>query len=55
MIKKKIREMNKNNILQQMIKEGYKKVDIEQMKGDSCDLQPYMKQLNVNDGRMKFK
>jgi hypothetical protein len=55
LVKKKIREMNKNNILQQIVQEGYKKVDIEQMKEDSFNLKQYMKDLNVYDARMKFK
>ena len=47
--------MNKNDILQQIVKEGYKKVDIQTMKDDSFNLKPYMKELNVFDARMKFK
>ena len=55
LVKTKIREMNKNDILQQIVKEGYKKVDIQTMKDDSFNLKPYMKELNVFDARMKFK
>ena len=54
LVKNHIREMNKNNILQQIVHEEYKKVDIEQMKNDSFYMKPYMKDMNVHDARFKL-
>ena len=55
LIKKKIRELNKKDILQQIESEGYKKLNLETMKNDSFKLKPYMKNLNVSEARLKFK
>ena len=55
LIKKKIRELNKMDILEQIESEGYKKLNLETMKNDSFELKPYMKNLNVSEARLKFK
>ena len=52
LIKKKIRELNKKDILQQIESEGYKKLNLETMKNDSFELKPYMKNLNESEARL---
>ena len=55
LIKKKIRELDKMDILEQIESEGYKQLNLETMKNDPFELKPYMKNLNVSEARLKFK
>ena len=43
------------DILQQVEREKYKKLNLETMKNDSFELKPYMKNMNVSEARLKFK
>ena len=53
MIKLKIKEKNRNDLLEKIKK--YKKIDINNCMNEDPDLKMYFKTLNVPDSRMRFK
>ena len=54
-VKEKISYLNKEHIIEQVKKKGYKKIDIESMHQDSFKLKSYFHDLKVDDARLKFK
>ena len=50
---RKIAEQNKQEILTMMSR--YKKITPDDYKSESCEVQPYIKALNIKDARLRFK
>ena len=53
-VKRAVTEVNKNELLS-VIREKYEKLDYETLKSETFSIQEYLKTLNVNDARLKFK
>ena len=54
LVNTKIREMNRDDILQQM-KKPYKKISYVDHMDQELQLQPYLVSLNISDARLRFK
>ena len=52
--KKKIKEINRDDILQ-LMKKPYKKISYQEHAMDKHQVQPYLKNMNIAQARMKFK
>ena len=52
-MKKKILEMNRANLLSQI--KSYKKLDLKTHENDKFERKPYLRNLNINQARLKFK
>ena len=53
-VKRAVIEDNKNHLLR-LIRDKYEKLDYESLKAETFSTQRYLKNLNVNDARLKFK
>jgi hypothetical protein len=53
-VKKKIKEINRDDILQ-LMKKPYKKISYQEHAMDKHQVQPYLKNMNIAQARMKFK
>ena len=51
---KKIKSMNKDDILN-MMKKPYKKISLQEHVNEKFQVQPYMKNMNISQARMRFK
>ena len=49
LVKSKIRECNKSDILEHIKTQGYKKLKYEEMENDSFRVKPYLSNLNITD------
>ena len=55
LVKSKIRECNKSDILKHTKSQGYKKLNYEEMENDSFRVKPYFSSLYSTDARLRFK
>ena len=55
LVKSKIRECNKSDILEHIKTQGYKKLKYEEMENDSFRVKPYLSNLNITDACLRFK
>ena len=53
-VKRAVTEVNKNELLS-LIRDRYEKLDYESLKTEDFSTQEYLKTLNVNDARLKFR
>ena len=53
LVKAEILKLNKARVLQKMI--GYKKINYEKHLNEPYQLQPYLKNLNIADARLRYK
>ena len=53
MVKKAVRDSNRDELLND-IKENYTKLDFEALKEEQFQIKPYIKELKMNDARIKF-
>ena len=54
-VKAKIHELNKCKIIEQVRNRNYKKIDIEKLSKDDFEMKTYLKELKVDDARLRFK
>ena len=54
-VKSKIRELNKQKLVDLVRIRNYKKINFEQFLSDDCNRKPYIDSLNVQDARLRFK
>ena len=53
LVKKKMKEVNKEDILNQM--KGSKKLPVDQLKTEPFSMKSYLSELNMEDARLRFK
>ena len=53
LVKKKMKEVNKEDILNQM--KGSKKLPVNQLKTEAFSMKSYLSELNKEDARLRFK
>ena len=54
-VKSKIKELNKNKILEEAKRKNYKKIEFSKLASDNFELKDYLMNFSIDDARLNFK